>query len=192
MDTPIFTYDFVNDKMAQSQESSAANGFLMFVGAKENEIGTLKYVPLIVHFYWLLAETCDLRVSKEDYFKLTMKEVVEKVDKEGQLCALWDKFKECWMRVKDSVHEQGCNAQIGAEGEIADISDETLLCSVMGVGSEGTDSIIKTLRDGLGKLQDEFVEKFEAGFGNKLNHFLQFLLFVFLRGSQQTRVLVCQ
>lgn len=163
MDSPIVSWSFVNDKMGQCKEAAAASRFLMHVGAKESEIDVLRYVPLIIHFYRLLAETCNLRVSKEDYRKLTMKEVVEKVSKEGVFSTLWEDFKECWR----SVQEQGCNAQLEAEGKVAEINDETLFCEVI-------DSIIKTLRDGMGKLQDGIVAKLEAEFGKnkkRAHHF---------------------
>ena len=145
--------------MSKVAEAKGANDLLSFIGSKEEELKVLEYVPLIVHFYWALSEACNFRVTEEDVFKLTVKDAISKYDKEGKVAALWEDFKTCWEKVQGFIQEQGCNAQLGAENEVIEINDDTLISSIIETSEESTSGIVKTLRDMLGKLQDDIISK---------------------------------
>lgn len=159
MASPIVSWSFVNDQMTLIEEAKDANDLLTLICSKEREIEALERVPQIIHFYWALVEMCDHRITKEDVLNLKTKGVIAKFDKEGKVSALWEDFKKCWRCVKDSVQEQGCNAQIGAENETVEIGDDELLSSVIGTDEDKCSGIIKTIRDGMGRLQDGILDK---------------------------------
>lgn len=180
MNTPIIPWRFVNDKIGQIEEAKDLNSLLMYIGTKEEGLKVLRHVPLIIHFYWLLVEACNNRVSKEDTLKLTMKDFVESLGKESKLYSLWEDFKECWREVKEIIQEQGCTAQNRAENEVVDINDGTLLCAVIGTSDDDYNGggIIKALRDGMGKLQDEILVKINVRCG-KCTKLIQYCSFCF-------------
>lgn len=169
MDTPIVSWTYVNDKMMNIEEAKEAYELLLEIGSKEGEIAVLSFVPLIIHFYYALVETCDFRLPREAASGITMKDVIAKYDKEGKLGAIWEEFKRNWAIVKESTQEQGCNAQNRAENEIVEISDDTLLCDIIEIADDVPNGVIKTLRDGMGKLQDNTIEKIKTRCGKHID-----------------------
>jgi len=174
-------------QQGQQQQQQHNNNLLHTYLANLPKLAALEYLPRLASFYVLLNQVFARQLSEEETLSLTVpaaiallekqkakskhketevkereKETSRRNNNKSRLRKAWDNFKGDWKFVRETLIElegQCLDQRINRafEAQIPDVTDETLIATLLTFTDDGSDAIIKVLTT-LVNLQEEILK----------------------------------